>query len=132
MCFVVFGLGLGVIGLAILMNIHDYFAVQLAALCLVAMGSFSAGISIICWYLMNLHGHVEKSLGSAWMISFGNTGGVVATFSFLASDAPQYTKGYAICLGSIGVSAVSTIVYAALVYREMRINRHGPSEFYSL
>ncbi|KAF2679748.1 putative allantoate permease [Lentithecium fluviatile CBS 122367] len=132
MVFVAFGLTLAIIGLAILMSIHHHFPTQYAGLCLVAMGSFSAGIGIICWYVMNLHGHVERSIGSAWMISFGNTGGIVATFTFLAKDAPFYRKGYAICMGAVCVSVVSTIAYAGLILKARKANKKGHDASYAL
>ena len=35
---------------------------------------------------MNLRSYLERSVGTAWMISFDNRGGIVATFSFLSKD----------------------------------------------
>lgn len=81
------------------------------------MGSFSAGPLVICWYVMNLQGHAERSVGTAWMIGFGNTGGVVATFAFLATEAPGYTQGYAACLAVTCVGFLNVILYGALVLR---------------
>ena len=118
--FVAFGLLMTVAGLAVLMTIQHDFPVQYGALCLVAMGAFSAGVVIVCWYVMNLHGHIERSIGTAWMISFGNTGGIIATFTFVASDAPYYFRGYAICMGAICLSILSTIIYSFLVWKENR------------
>lgn len=130
--FVALGLGLALTGLAILMTVHDAFPAQFAGICLVAMGSFTAGIVIVCWYVMNLHGHVERSIGTAWMISFGNTGGILATFTFLASDAPQYRKGYSICMGAICLSILSTIAYACFIVRARRTNTIGSGISFSL
>ncbi|KAF2463074.1 MFS general substrate transporter [Lindgomyces ingoldianus] len=130
--FVAFGLALAIVGLGILMNVHHHFSVQFGALCLVAMGAFIAGIAIVCWYVMNLHGHLERSIGTAWMISFGNTGGILATFTFLAADAPYYKKGYSICMGSICLSAASTACYALLILRERRSSRAVAGVSYSL
>ncbi|ORY03758.1 putative allantoate permease [Clohesyomyces aquaticus] len=134
MPFVLFGLALAITGLGILMTVHGHhhLKVQFGALCLVAMGAFISGIVIVCWYVMNLHGHLERSIGTAWMISFGNTGGIVATFTFLATDAPYYKKGYSICMGAICLSVVSTIAYAALVWRERRSTRTVAGVSYSL
>ncbi|KAF1993459.1 putative allantoate permease [Amniculicola lignicola CBS 123094] len=115
--FVVFGLSLAIAGLATLMAVHDNLPVQFGAICLVAMGSFTAGIVIVCWYVMNLQGHIERGIGTAWMISFGNTGGILATFTFMASESPRYLKGYSICMGAIGVSLISTLLYAGFVIR---------------
>ena len=45
------------------------------------------------------------------MIGFGNIGGIVATFSFLAKDAPYYHKGYSIVIGALSVAAATAVVY---------------------
>ena len=80
------------------------------------MGSFAAGPVIVCWYVMNLKGHVERSVGTAWMIGFGNSGGIVATFSFLATDAPLYHKGYSICMAMTVVGLAAGVLYGALIW----------------
>lgn len=67
---------------------------------------------------MNLNGHVERSIGSAWMIGFGNTGGIVATFCFLTKDAPFYHLGYSICMGVTCVGVLAVALYAGLVTLE--------------
>ena len=74
----------------------------------------------MCWYLMNLQGHAQRSIGSAWMISFGNTGGIVATFTFLKKDAPLYHTGYSICMAVTVVGAAACSLYGALIWRERR------------
>jgi MFS family permease len=120
--FILFGQALLIAGLAILLSIagKNHFPAEYAGICLVAMGAFTAGAGIVCWYLMNLHGHANRSIGSAWMISFGNTGGIVATFSFLKQDAPYYRTGYWILMSVAIVGTVATILYAALVQKERR------------
>ncbi|KAL8678397.1 MAG: hypothetical protein Q9186_005239 [Xanthomendoza sp. 1 TL-2023] len=118
--FVGFGLGLVIAGLAILLRVHHFFPAQYAGLCLVAMGAFSAGPIIICWYVMSLEGHVNRSIGSAWQISFGNVGGIVATFTFLAKDAPEYHTGYSIILGFVCLGSLATAIYTVLLWRDTR------------
>lgn len=130
--YVALGLLLALSGLAILMSVHDHFPVQFGALCLVAMGSFTAGIGIVCWYVMNLHGHAERSIGTAWMISFGNTGGILATFTFLASDAPLYKKGYSICMGAVCLTIASTTAYVLCILKARRDGRGNGARSYSL
>lgn len=110
--FLILGFLLIIVGLAILLTIHHGFHVRYLGICLVAMGCYSAGPIIICWYVMNLNGHMERSIGTAWMISFGNTGGIVATFCFLAKDAPLYHLGYSICMGVTCVGVLALLLYA--------------------
>lgn len=83
--FVAFSYAILITGLAILVNVHrrEYFPVQYAGICLVCMGVFCVSCSTVCWYLMNLHGHTQRSIGSGWMVGFGNITGSVAIFTFL-------------------------------------------------
>jgi hypothetical protein len=124
--FVLLGYAILITGLAILTTVHgkEYFSAEYAGVCLVSMGAFSAGASIVCWYLMNLHGHVQRSIGSAWMISFGNTGGIIATFAFLKRDAPFYHSGYSAILSTTAVGVIACLIYGVLAWRERR--RVGP------
>lgn len=123
--FIILGFLLTIAGLAILLTVHGGFHVRYLGICLVAMGCFSAGPIIICWYLMNMNGHLERSIGSAWMIGFGNTGGIVATFCFLAKDAPLYHTGYSICMGVTCVGALAVALYGGLVVLENNGARKG-------
>lgn len=134
--FIAFGIILLISGLAILMNIHHHFSAQYAGICLVAMGMFSAGAAIVCWYVMNLHGHAGRAIGTAWMISFGNSGGIIATFTFLASDAPYYRTGYSICMGAACICGAASLLYGLLILKENRsikkTNREKTSQYYSM
>lgn len=116
--FIAFGFTLTIAGLAILMTVHHNFSAQYAGLCLVAMGAFSAGPIIVCWYVMNLQGNLERNIGTAWMVSFGNSGGIIATFAFLSKDAPNYHIGYSICLAFTCLGALAAAIYAYLVIME--------------
>lgn len=69
---------------------------------------------------MNLEGHKERSIGSGWMISFGNTGGILAPFMFLPQNAPDFRPGYSTCMAVTVLGIVATSCYAALILRERR------------
>ena len=49
------------------------------------------------------------------MTGFGNIGGIIATYSFVAADAPFYTKGYAICVSFICLSVLACVLYAVAI-----------------
>lgn len=123
--FIFFSLVLAIVGLAILISVQNSFSIQYLGICLVAIGSFAGGAILVCWYIMNLRGHSGRSIGSAWMIGFGNAGGVIATFSFLASNAPGYHMGYSLCIGSLCICVGSCTVYGALAWRENKRLRAG-------
>ncbi|KAI0973736.1 putative allantoate permease [Xylaria arbuscula] len=114
------GLALLITGLSILTTVHgrSNFSAEYAGLCLIAMGSTGVGGIVVCWYVMNLRGHVERSIGSAWFICFGNIGGIIATFTFLKRDAPYYRTGYLICLSSSSLCVVMCALYGMLIWRK--------------
>jgi predicted MFS family arabinose efflux permease len=118
--FIFSALILAIVGLVILVSVRNSFPVQYLGICMVAMGNFAAGTILLCWYIMNLRGHAGRSIGSAWMIGFGNTGAIIATFSFLAKDSPRYHTGYSLCIGSLCICVGSCAVYAALAWRQNR------------
>lgn len=120
MPFVLFANALLIVGLGILMTVHSGFSVRYLGVCLVCMGALGAGPSVVCWYLMNLEGHKQRSIGSGWMISLGNTGGILAPFAFLARYAPYYETGYSICMGVAVLGVVTTLSYASLIMLERR------------
>jgi len=107
-------------GFAILLNIHgqEHRHVLYGALFLVACGCYSAMPIVLCWFTMNLGGHKRRSIGSAWQIGFGNIGGIIATYSFLSQDTPNYHPGYSICISFLCLSAVSCVVYLLAVFLE--------------
>lgn len=109
------------------MTTHANFPVQYAGICLVCMGAFGAGPIVICWYLMNLQGHKQRSIGSGWMISFGNTGGILAPFAFLPKDAPYYRPGYSVCMAIAVLGILTTTCYTMVVLRERRKIHNGGS-----
>lgn len=78
--FIAFGIIINICGLVVLMKVHHKFHVEYAGLFLAAMGTFAIGPTVICWFIMNLHGHTERSIGSAWLISFGNCGGIMYVY----------------------------------------------------
>ncbi|KAG9232513.1 major facilitator superfamily domain-containing protein [Amylocarpus encephaloides] len=124
--FTIIPISIAISGFAILLSVHDNLHVQYAGLFLVAMGAYSAMPVIVCWFNMNLGGHHRRSVGSAWQVGFGNIGGIIATYAFLQKDSPRYTKGYAICLAFLCLSALSCCAYAAAVASQNRKRDRTP------
>lgn len=98
----------------------NHFSAEYCGIIFITMGAFGGGAIIVCWILMNLRGHAERGIGSAWTIGFGNAGGIVAVFLFLSKDAPDYTMGYWVLIGMVLVGVLSTFGYGALIWREKR------------
>jgi hypothetical protein len=66
------------------------------------------------------------------MISFGNTGGILAPFAFLPRDAPYYLLGYSLCMAITVLGIAATAGYALLVLRQRRElrNRGGDDKMH--
>ena len=109
--FTLFPICIAITGFAILLAVHTNHNVEYAALFLITMGTYGAMPVVVCWFTQNLGGHHRRAVGTAWQIGFGNIGGIIATYAFLAKDAPNYTPGYAICIAFICLSAVSCCIY---------------------
>jgi len=92
-------------------SIHNNRHAEYGALFLITSGTYAAMPVIVCWVNMNLGGHHRRSIGSAWQIGFGNIGGIIAVFAFLAKDAPKYITGYSICLSFCCLSILACTIY---------------------
>ncbi|MCJ1265830.1 hypothetical protein MMC22_005711 [Lobaria immixta] len=118
--FVVFWLCIGIAGVSVLLQVHHNFHTEYAAIFLVAMSTGSILPVVVCWYTMNLRGHFERSIGTAWVIGFGNIGAIIAAFSFVSSDAPFYHKGYSLAMGGYCLCAVSAGAYFLTIWKTNR------------
>lgn len=120
--FTLIPLAVAIAGFAMLFTIHgkEHRAAEYGALFLVTCGAYSAMPVIVCWFAMNLGGHHRRSVGTAWQVGFGNIGGIIATYSFLAKDAPLYKPGYSICMSFCCLSVAACCVYMAAVWFENR------------
>jgi len=118
--FIVGGLVVSISGLVILFVVHNRPNVEYGAIFLVASGLFCAMPIILCWFNMNVRGHVNRAISLGYQVGFGNIGGIISSFSFLAKDAPRYTRGYSICTGFICLAIFSSTAYFFVVVSENR------------
>ncbi|OBZ65753.1 putative transporter C11D3.18C [Grifola frondosa] len=98
-------------GFIILLVEHHNTKLQYAALYLAAIGMYSAMPITVCWFNTNLGGHRRRAVGTAWQVGFGNFGGIIAVFTFLAKDAPKYIHGYSICIAFLCLFVLVNVVY---------------------
>jgi len=113
-------MAIGVAGFIILIVVDKNTNLKYGALFLAASGTYSAMPVIVCWFSTNLAGHRRRAVATAWQIGFGNIGGIVAAYAFLAKDAPRYITGYSLCVAFTCLSAVSCCVYFFACLRENR------------
>lgn len=126
--FAVFAICVAIAGFAILISVHNNRPLQYAALFLVAMGAYSAMPIIVCWFNMNLGGHHRRSVGSAWQVSFGNIGGIIAVFAFLQKDAPLYVTGYSVCIAFTCLSILACMAYFIVCSIQNRNRDRSPTD----
>jgi len=71
---------------------------------------------------------LRRGVAIAFQIGFGNCGAIIATFSYMAKDAPRFIRGYTLSLGFLGLSAVSCTLYFFALISENRKRARGLSE----
>lgn len=113
------------IGLILLLTTHFSQGAQYTGMFFLYSGAMSGMPMAACYFQTNLAGHKRRSIGSAFQIGFGNVGGIVATFLFLAKDAPYYRSGYAVTLGFVGLAALAGSMYVLGIRRENRLKEEG-------
>lgn len=116
--FILIGLCLGIAGNLILFNVHDNRQVEYAGLVLYTMGVISLLPIVVCWFSLNLKGHRNRAVGTAWQIGFGNLAGIIAIFAFPSTDAPRYHLGYSLGLSFLFVGGAASTVYFVGCYME--------------
>ena len=109
--FIVIGLVLALSGNIMLFTIHSNRQAEYVGVFLYLMGVISITPIIVCWFSMNLQGHRERAISIPYQVGFGNAAGIVGTFAFPASDAPQYKLGYSLGLGFLCATAAIAIMY---------------------
>ncbi|KAL9115556.1 MAG: hypothetical protein Q9187_007290 [Circinaria calcarea] len=107
-CFII-----AIIGCVLLFMIHTPRSVQYGCVFLYAIGLSCAIPLVVCWITMNLSGHRRRSVGTGFIIGIGDAGGLLATFSFLATDAPEYRFGYKLSMSLLAVSMLAAVAYYA-------------------
>lgn len=126
--FIIGGICIAISAFAILITVQNNTDVQYAALFLVAMGCYSTMPFMVCWFNMNIGGHVRRSVCSAWQVSFGNIGGIIAVFAFFPSDAPGYKTGYSICIAFTILAMIASILYGLSCIKENRNRNRSPTD----
>ncbi|KAK9384442.1 major facilitator superfamily domain-containing protein [Lipomyces mesembrius] len=116
---------IAIVGFGILLGEHHNVNGQYAALFLCALGLYASMPIIVCWTTTNFGGHSRRGIGTGWQVGFGNIGGITATFSFLATDAPRFTKGYSIGLAFAVLSMISCTMYLICTQWENRQRDKG-------
>ncbi|KAL9060285.1 MAG: hypothetical protein Q9162_000689 [Coniocarpon cinnabarinum] len=110
--FVVVGMLVSIAGCATLLGTtyHDVHT-QYGMLFLFIGGIYISLPIVVCWFNMNLAGHHRRAIGGAWQIGIGQAGGIIAVYTFLKKDAPEYVPGYSAALAFDAFTIVMGAIY---------------------
>jgi len=75
-----------------------------------AAGVFPCAPIVMGWLANNSAPHYVRATTSAAQIALANLAAFIATFTYIAKNAPRYRAGHAINLGLLGLCLVATIV----------------------
>ncbi|KAK1064176.1 hypothetical protein LTR74_008956, partial [Friedmanniomyces endolithicus] len=95
----------------------------------VAAGAFPCSPLVLAWLSNNLAPHYIKATGLGLQVAIGNCGAFVATFTYLAQDAPNYITGHAINLGAIGLILIITAANMAYIRWENAARASGKRDY---
>lgn len=66
------------------------------------------------WNFINLAGLIRRTIGIGYLLTIGNTGGIIGSFIFIKSESPRYPTGFGCSFGfaSAGVVGALTLELA--------------------
>nr|QFR37159.1 MFS transporter [Cyberlindnera americana] len=118
---------MAIIGLSLVLGLTDNPQGRYAGCFLTATGLYTAMPQLVCLTSLNFGGHLRKSLGTAFQVGFGNIGGIIATFIFLAKDSPVYRTGLSVC---ISFAALSVVIFVYLWIHLIMMNKKKQTSQY--
>ncbi|KAH8896662.1 MFS general substrate transporter [Thozetella sp. PMI_491] len=74
--------------------------IRYMAVFFVAIGAFPGGPGFLSWGMNNSAGPAVRAVTSAYIVTLGTIGGIVATWTYTAADSPRYPTGHSINLGA--------------------------------
>ncbi|KAK5467689.1 hypothetical protein LTS15_000662 [Exophiala xenobiotica] len=84
-------------------------SIRYMAIYLITAGAFPGGPGFMSWGINNSAGPATRAVATAYIVSLGTGGGVLATWTYLVRDGPRYPIGHSINLGAqVCVLALAT------------------------
>jgi hypothetical protein len=86
----------------------------------------------VAWNGNNIGGSLKRGVGIAMHVGFGNLGGTISAYLFLAKDRPRYMPGFSTLLACQTMALVlSAVMYTYLRRENARRDREykPPSEY---
>jgi len=89
---------------------------------LMIVGAYIAQPLILTWAQNTVLGHYKRSVASAWVVSFGNISGIIASTIY---TTPPYTTPYAIGLSFMVAFGICSTIFWYFLRRENRKRDRG-------
>lgn len=72
--------------------------VRYGGIFLITLGAFPGGPGFLAWAANNAAGPAVRSVSTAYVVTLGTAGGILATWTYTSRDAPKYPTGHTINL----------------------------------
>ncbi|KAF1843819.1 uncharacterized protein K460DRAFT_378875 [Cucurbitaria berberidis CBS 394.84] len=72
--------------------------VRYGGIFLITLGAFPGGPGFLAWSANNAAGPAVRSVSTAYVVTLGTAGGILATWTYTSKDAPKYPTGHTINL----------------------------------
>ena len=93
-------------------------AVKYAGCFFLASGIYPNVPQGVAWNGNNIGGSLKRGVGIAMHVGFGNLGGTISAYLYLARDAPRYIPGHATLLAFQGMAMLLAICMTTYLRRE--------------
>ncbi|KAH8711777.1 MFS transporter prlL [Beauveria bassiana] len=100
-------------------------AVRYFALFLTTSATFSCSPILLAWMMSNSAGPSVRVIVGAYVVGEGNIGSIIATWTYLATDAPRYVKGHLVNFGGSCILYLTIGVTTLYLRRENRARDEG-------
>ncbi|ODV88288.1 hypothetical protein CANARDRAFT_5581 [[Candida] arabinofermentans NRRL YB-2248] len=116
MPFAILACIVAIIGLSLVLAGGDRYHMKYGGCFLIASGLYTAMPLFVCWMSLNFSGHTRKGVATAFVIGFGNIGGIISSYLFPDGDSPEYKKGLGVNIGFSALAIVFIAIYFFIVY----------------
>lgn len=100
-------------------------AVRYLALFFCLTGAFTASPMFVAWSVENSAGHTTRAIVAGMVVGFGNTGGLVAAWTYMLSDAPRYVRGHSINVSFASLCVVIVALAMFNLHYKNKLKRSG-------
>ncbi|KAK4226024.1 putative high-affinity nicotinic acid transporter [Podospora fimiseda] len=115
--FMIFFMGMAIVGLIMLLATANPW-VRYVGCFLLASGIYPNVPQGVAWNGNNIGGSLKRGVGIAMHVGFGNLGGTMAAYLFLAPAKPRYYSGFSTLLAFQAMAMVLSILMTIYLRRE--------------